>query len=44
MDVQQNMSSKEKTALGKLIRAKNTKIIINDMDKSMGLQMQIKKA
>ena len=32
----QNMSNKEKTALRNLIRAKNTKIIINDTDKNMG--------
>ena len=30
------MSNKEKTALRNLIRAKNTKIIINDTDKNMG--------
>ena len=32
----QNISDKEKTALRNLIRAKNTKIIINDTDKNMG--------
>ena len=32
----QNISNKEKTALRNLIRAKNTKIIINDTDKNMG--------
>ena len=32
----QNMSNKEKIALQNLIRAKNTKIIINDTDKNMG--------
>ena len=31
----QNISDKEKTALRNLIRAKNTKIIINDTDKNM---------
>ena len=30
--MQQNMSNKEKTALRKLICAKNTKIVTNDMD------------
>ena len=30
------MSNKEKTALGNLIRAKNTKIVIEDADKNMG--------
>ena len=32
----QNISNKEKTALGKLIRAKNNTIVINDTDKNMG--------
>ena len=30
------MSNKERTALQNLIRAKNTKIIINDTNKNMG--------
>ena len=32
----QNLSIKEKTALKNLIKTKNNKIIINDMDKNMG--------
>ena len=32
----QNISTKEKTALGKLIRAKNNTIVINDTEKNMG--------
>ena len=32
----QNISNKEKTALRKLISAKNNKVVINDTDKNMG--------
>ena len=32
----QNISNKEKTALRKLIHAKNNKIVINGTDKNMG--------
>ena len=32
----QNISNKEKTALGNLIRTKNKSIVINDTDKNMG--------
>ena len=35
-NIPQNMSNKEKTAPRKLIRAKNTKIIIKNTDKNMG--------
>ena len=38
LEIQQNMSNKQKTALRKLIRGKNIKIMINDTDNIWGLR------